>query len=138
MRLFHNIFYRKFKSLPISYYKRGKELIVAETFTSSVSASFNLSQVEILPDYFKDKSNFQFGTSNVSEFYLPEVGQTGLVLKNTDYFYFDPEKSSVSFGLKNTNYELTPYSTVNESFGLKNNVVSFNVLLVLEVSIILL
>ena len=59
MRLFHNIFYRKFKSLPISYYKRGKELIVAETFTSSVSASFNLSQVEILPDYFEDKSNFE-------------------------------------------------------------------------------
>jgi len=84
VRLFHNIFYRKFKSLPLSYYKRGRELIVAETFTSSVSASFNLSQVGILPDYFEDKSNFQFGLSNVSEFYLPEVGQTGLVLKNTD------------------------------------------------------
>ena len=66
MRLFHNIFYRKFKSLPLSYYKRGRELIVAETFTSSVSASFNLSQVGILPDYFEDKSNFQFGLSNVT------------------------------------------------------------------------
>ena len=80
MRLFHNIFYRKFKSLPISYYKRGKELIVSETLSSSVSSSLKLGEVGILPDYFKDKSNFQIGTSNISEFYLPEVGQTGLGL----------------------------------------------------------
>ena len=82
MRLFHNIFYRRFKSVPLSYYKRGRELIVAETFTSSVNASLKLNDIGILPDYFNDKSNFQFGASNISEFYLPEITQTDLVLKN--------------------------------------------------------
>ena len=103
MRLFHNIFYRRFKSIPLSYYKRGRELIVAETFTSSVSSSLKLNEVGILPDYFKEKSNLQFGTSNISEFYLPEITQTGLVLKNIGY-------------------ELTPYSNAEELFGLKNTI----------------
>ena len=103
MRLFHNIFYRRFKSIPLSYYKRGKELIVTSNFSSSASSSLKLNEVGILPDYFNDKSNFQFGTSNISEFYLPEITQTGLVLKNISH-------------------ELTPYSNAEELFGLKNTI----------------
>ena len=80
MRLFHNIFYRRFKSVPLSYYKRGRELIVAETFTSSVSASFVLNDVQHSLDNFIEKSNFNFGTSNVTEFKSPEVVNTNLVL----------------------------------------------------------
>ncbi len=120
MRLFHNIFYRKFKSLPLSYYKRGRELIVAETFTSSVSSSLTLRNVQHSLDNFIEKSNFNFGTSNITEFNSPEIGQTNLVLNDIDHLYFDPEKSSVSFGLKNISHELSPYSNVQESFGLKN------------------
>ena len=82
MRLFHNIFYRRFKSIPLSYYKRGRELIATTNFSSSASSSLKLNEVGILPDYFKEKSNLQFGTSNISEFYLPEITQTDLVFKN--------------------------------------------------------
>jgi len=121
VRLFHNIFYRRFKSIPLSYYKRGRELIVAETFTSSVSASLKLNEVGILSDYFNDKSNFQFGTSNISEFYLPEITQTGLVLKNISYELTPYSNVGESFGLKNISHELTPYSNADELFGLKNN-----------------
>ena len=120
MRLFHNIFYRRFKSIPLSYYKRGKELIVAETFTSSVSASLKLNEVGILPDYFKEKSNFQFGTSNITEFKLPEVVNTNLVLKNIGHELTPYSNVGDSFGLKNISHESTPYSNVGESFGLKN------------------
>ena len=120
MRLFHNIFYRKFKSLPLSYYKRGRELIVAETFTSSVSSSLTLRNVQHSLDNFIEHSNFNFGTSNITEFNLPEIGQTGLVLNDIDRLYFDPENSSVSFVLKNISHELSPYSNTQESFGLKS------------------
>ena len=68
MRLFHNIFYRRFKSIPLSYYKRGKELIKPVSVSSSVSTSLVLNDIEILPDYLKETSDLQFGPSNITEF----------------------------------------------------------------------
>ena len=60
MRLFHNIFYRRFKSIPLSYYKRGKELIVTSNFSSSASSSLKLNEVGIFNSALMNQAVFAF------------------------------------------------------------------------------
>ena len=49
MRLFHNILYRKFKSFPLSYYKRGPSLIEFANLTSSINSNLSVKNTSLIP-----------------------------------------------------------------------------------------
>ena len=57
MSIYNNIFYRRYKSYPISYYKRGKELISFVSVSDTGSLSLNLKNTEYLLFNFETAGN---------------------------------------------------------------------------------
>ena len=99
MSIYNNIFYRRYKSYPISYYKRGKELISFVSVSDTGSLSLNLKNTEYL--------HFNIDTAGNA------VGQ-----KNLNYSDFISEKSFSTSKVENISLNKELLNKANNNLNL--------------------
>ena len=142
MRLFHNIFFRKFKSLPISYFKLGKELIEFSSFTGSVNQRVALITSSLFNNNLVTKSNQYLNLDSViyQESDLRGISKNNNSLNNLNHFLFEKDISNNSNTLYNTDLFKNKLDTSIDQNKLSilskdllyldttNNNVSFNIL----------
>ena len=117
MRLFHNIFYRKFKSLPISYFKRGKELINYSNFTESGSFTASLHDLSL----FYSPENVISSTKPSVNYIIDDFNdktKSNLVLKDLNYNSPIKEDGIIFNTIGDLKNEIIQFYKINQSSNL--------------------